>query len=56
MTIRSLKTRLTNETTSAVRISGASTWCAERPDAFIAITSLFWFNVASVMIVASSTE
>ena len=26
------------------------------PAAFIAITSLFWLNVASVMIVASSTE
>jgi hypothetical protein len=27
-----------------------------KPAAFIAITSLFWFSVIRVMIVASSTE
>ena len=35
---------------------GAMIWCALRPAAFIATTSLFWFSVASVMIVASSVN
>jgi len=41
---------------SAVSTSGARIWWADIPAAFIEITSLFWLSVASVMIVASSTE
>ncbi len=36
--------------------SGARIWCAETPPAFIAITSLFWLSVTSVISVPSSTE
>ena len=56
VTIRSLNTNETAATSNAARMSGARIWCAERPAAFIATTSLFWLKVASVMIVASSTE
>jgi hypothetical protein len=30
-------------------ISGASSWCADRPAAFIATTSLFWFSAVKVI-------
>ena len=56
VTTRSLKAKLMPEITTAVSSSGARTWWAESPAAFIAMTSLFWFSVASVRIVASSTE
>ena len=48
--------RAAGATSSAARNSGASTWCADMPDAFIAMTSLFWFSVTSVRMVPSSTE
>jgi hypothetical protein len=41
VTTRSLKTKLNAEMNSDAISSGASTWCAESPAAFIAITSLF---------------
>ena len=35
---------------------GARIWCAETPPAFIAMTSLPWLSVTSVISVPSSTE
>jgi hypothetical protein len=56
VTTRSLKANEAAAMTAAARISGARIWCAARPPAYIAMTSLFWLNPTSVMIVASSTE
>ena len=56
VTRRSLKAKLKPATTSAVSSSGASTWWADNPAAFMAITSLFWLSVTSEMSVASNTE
>ena len=56
VTTRSLKAKVATETSPAVSNSGASTWCADNPAAFMAMTSLFWLSVTSVISVASSTE
>ena len=56
VTMRSLKTKVKAEQAMATSTSGARTWCADNPAAFIATTSLFWLSVDSVISVASSTE
>ena len=44
VTTRSLNAKLKTATASEVRNSGARTWCADSPAAFIEITSLFWLS------------
>ena len=36
--------------------NGARIWCADRPAAFIATTSLFWLRPTKAISVPSSTE
>ena len=52
----SLKVKLISEITPAVSSIGARIWCADKPAARIAITSLFWLSGQKVNSVASSTE
>ena len=56
LTMRSLKVKEIIATPSAVISKGARIWCADRPDALSAMTSLFWLSVDSVTIVPSNTE
>jgi hypothetical protein len=42
--------------TMLATIKGARIWCAERPAAFIATTSLFWLRPTKAINVPSSTE
>ena len=42
--------------TMLATISGARIWCADRPAAFIATTSLFWFRPTKAINVPSRTE
>ena len=56
LTMRSLKLNEMIATPRLATSNGARIWCADSPDAFSAMTSLFWLSVDSVMIVPSSTE